>query len=96
MMKLREKCAQNESGLNLHFSDESGAEKTSPDCDEWRVADPDPYTRAYLSHGRNCKYGRNCMTAPECKLIGGTKPFEIATLGAVCTFFGPSPFLDDS
>ena len=42
---------------------------------ENRVADSDNNTRAYFSHGRNCKYGRNCIY--DCK---------VTILGTCCQF----------
>ena len=57
-----------------------------------RVASVSTYTRAYFSHGRNCKYGRNCIYDCWGVLIRQSKTTFIREIGIVCPFGRASPF----
>ena len=60
-----------------------------------------PIIRAYISHGRNCKHGRNCINDCQGKLIGKPEKSENPQTGAVRPleppnlFSLPNPFLTD-
>lgn len=43
---------------------------------ESRVADTDNNTHAYFSHGRNCKYGRNCIYDCQGVVLGASRSLE--------------------
>ena len=58
-----------------------------------RVAEIPPIIRAYFSHGRNCKNGRNCIYDCQGISLGEVKCYDIFTPGAVRPF-GGNPFLD--
>jgi len=51
-----------------------------------RVAVSDTYTRAYFSHGRNCKYSRNCIYDCQGRFIGATRNRRKVRKGRVCPF----------
>ena len=51
-----------------------------------RVSVSDTYTRAYFSHGRNCKYSRNCIYDCQGKFIGGVRKRRKVKKGRVCPF----------
>ena len=51
-----------------------------------RVSVSDTYTRAYFSHGRNCKYSRNCIYDCQGKFIGGVRNRSKFKKGRVCPF----------
>lgn len=51
-----------------------------------RVAVWDTYTRAYFSHGRNCKYRRNCIYDCQGMFIGGLEKRRKVKKGRVCPF----------
>ena len=67
-------------------------EQNKKDQQKPRVASVSTYTRAYFSHGRNCKYGRNCIYDCWGVLIGRSKNVFIRQTGAVCPFGRASPF----
>ena len=46
---------------------------------ENRVADSDNNTHAYFSHGRNCKYGRNCIYDCKGTILGTCCQFQDET-----------------
>ena len=54
-------------------------------CD--RVAVSDTNTRAYFSHGRNCKYSRNSIYDCQGTYIGGMRKRIKVKKGRVCPFF---------
>ena len=51
-----------------------------------RVSLSDTYTRAYFSHGRNCKYSRNCIYDCQGWFTGADKNRRIVRKGRVCPF----------
>ena len=56
-----------------------------------RVSVSDTYTRAYFSHGRNCKYSRNCIY--DCRsMFLGERIFDTDfEIGIVCHFLRDGP-----
>ena len=56
-----------------------------------RVSVSDTYTRAYFSHGRNCKYSRNCIY--DCRsMFLGERIFETdLEMGIVYHFLRDGP-----
>ena len=84
--KLQEESAQNEYGESALFSGGSGS----------RVAVSDTITRAYFSHGRNCKYSRNCINDCRGTLIEPVWNLLNFDIGVLYPFSGSNPFLDDS
>ena len=59
-------------------------ETSENESGENRVAQLNTYTRAYFSHGRNCKYSRNCIYDCLGWLIGAVRYFDLDQIGAVC------------
>ena len=59
-----------------------------------RVAVSDTYTRAYFSHGRNCKYSRNCIY--DCRgMFLGERIFELdLEIGIVCHYLRDGPYCE--
>ena len=51
-----------------------------------RVSVSDTYTRAYFSHGRNCKYSRNCIYDCQGRYIGAARNRRKVRKGRVCPF----------
>ena len=51
-----------------------------------RVAPVRSYTRAYFSHGRNCKYGRNCIYDCAVTILGEVRYIDFDEIGVVCLF----------
>ena len=51
-----------------------------------RVAVSDTYTRAYFSHGRNCKNSRNCIYDCQGRFIGAPRNRRKVRKGRVCPF----------
>ena len=51
-----------------------------------RVAVSDTYTCAFFTHGRNCKYSRNCIYDCQGKYIGGVRKRRKVKKGRVCPF----------
>jgi len=76
--RLEEEYRQNESGKSSVFRD------GSENC----VADLDTITRAYFSHGRNCKYSRNCIYDCSSRYIGEPESSEKWDIGALRPFWG--------
>ena len=65
--------------------------------EECRVAPFAPITRAYFSHGRNCKNCRNCINACQGMFIGETVDLSTYSTGIVRSYEGRSFFdLDTS
>ena len=64
------------------------SEKSSDfrDVENSRVAEIPPIIRAYFSHGRNCKYSRNCIYDCSSIDIGETESLENWDIGAVRPF----------
>jgi hypothetical protein len=57
-----------------------------------RVAHSDSNTRAYFSHGRNCKYGRNCISDCQGMILGDQKwQDEMIQLMLLMIRAGPDP-----
>ena len=57
-----------------------------------RVAVSDTNTRAYFSHGRNCKYGRNCISDCQGMILGDQKwQDEMIQLMLLMIRAGPDP-----
>ena len=88
MLKRWEESVQNQSEVRDCPENESGegVRKTS-------VAILTPIIRAYISHGRNCKYSRNCINDCLGKYIGETWDLLNFDIGAVRPF-GGNPFLN--
>ena len=61
-----------------------------------RVAPANTYTRAYFSHGRNCKYSRNCIYDCLGWLIGAVRHFDLDLIGAVCLIHPLTTSVDSS
>ena len=61
--------------------------ETQNESEENRVAPECTYTRAYFSHGRNCKYGRNCCYGCRSVMIGTGFLLDYPDIGAVCPFY---------
>ena len=80
--RLEEEYRQNESGKSSDFQD------GSENC----VADLDTITRAYFSHGRNCKYSRNCIYDCGSRYIGKPESSKKWDIGVLRPFWG-NPFL---
>ena len=57
-----------------------------------RVSLSDTYTRAYFSHGRNCKYSRNCIYDCPGMYLREPKSLDFFTLGVLRPFWD-NPFL---
>ena len=87
MLKHWEESAQNQSEDYEQMEIESGesASKSS-------VAFLAPIIRAYISHGRNCKHGRNCIYACQGKILGKPPNSENPQTGAVCPMEPVNPF----
>ena len=51
-----------------------------------RVSVSDIYTRAYFSHGRNCRYSKNCIYDCQGKFIAGVRKERKVKKGRVCPF----------
>ena len=68
---------QNQSGEHLDFRNQSDS----------RVADLPPIIRAYFSHGRNCKYSRNCIYDCQGNDIGPPVNLLQTDIGALCPFW---------
>ena len=58
--------------------------ETANESGEERVALVNTYTRAYFSHGRNCKYSRNCIYDCLGWLIGAVRWLDLELIGVVC------------
>ncbi len=57
-----------------------------------RVAHSDSNTRAYFSHGRNCKYGKNCISDCQGMILGDRKwQDEMIQLMLLMIRAGPDP-----
>ena len=74
---------QNESENSSDFRDRQNC----------RVAEIPPIIRAYFSHGRNCKYSRNCIYDCPGMYLGEPKSLDFFTLG-VLRPFGETLFFD--
>ena len=94
MMKAWEESVQNQSDNEIQHEKQSGKGLLKAS-----VAFLAPIIRAYISHGRNCKHGRNCINDCQGKLIGKTGKSENPQIGAVRPiepvnlFSLPNPFL---
>ncbi len=66
------------------------------ESDESRVASVNPYTRAYFSHGRNCKYSRNCIYDCLGWIIGAVRYFDLDQIGGVCPIMLPKLYPNSS
>ena len=71
------------------------SEAANESCEE-RVAPVNTYTRAYFSHGRNCKYSRNCIYDCLGWLIGAVRHFDLDQIGAVCLIHPLTTSVDSS
>lgn len=87
MMKAWEESVQNQSDNESQHENQSGKGLLKAS-----VAFLAPIIRAYISHGRNCKHGRNCINDCQGKLIGKTEKSENPQIGAVRPLESPNPF----
>ena len=63
------------------------------DRQEGRVAEIPPIIRAYFSHGRNCKYSRNCIYDCPGMFLGEPESLSFFNMG-VLRPLGENPFFD--
>ena len=92
LKKRQEESAQNQSEDSATNPDDSGEtgvfENESDSC----VAHSVPIIRAYLSHGRNCKYGRNCIYDCPGVIKEEPKNSTKAETGILCPYAWNIPF----
>ena len=94
LMKAWEESVLNQSDSETEAENQSGIGVLKAS-----VAFLAPIIRAYISHGRNCKHGRNCINDCQGKLIGKPEKSENPQIGAVRPikpinlFSLPNPFL---
>ena len=84
---LEDECIQEE------IQNESEKSSDFRDVENSRVAEIPPIIRAYFSHGRNCKYSRNCIYDCPGMYLGEPKSLDVFTLG-VLRPFGETLFFD--
>ena len=77
--RINKMIAWNSRSVMKHLQDQE--EVTS--C---RVSVSDTYTRAYFSHGRNCKYSRNCIYDCQGRFIGAARNRRKVRKGRVYPF----------
>ena len=69
-----------------------GENATSENESDSRVALSPPIIRAYFSHGRNCKYGRNCIYDCQGVIKEEPKNSTKAEIGMLCPYAWNIPF----
>ena len=92
LKKRQEESAQNLSGDAAPDLDDSGESVLCENEADSRVAHSAPIIRAYLSHGRNCKYSRNCIYDCQGVLKEGEEISTKDETGTLCPYAWNIPF----
>ena len=92
LKKRQEESAQNQSGDSVSDPDEHGESTPCENESDSRVALSAPILRAYFSHGRNCKYDRNCIYDCQGVLKEGEENSTKDQIGILCPCAWNIPF----